>query len=135
MFVWLNKTMIFVLFRSAFPYLVFASLLAILMWAFRRWWGSSPRIGLPAWRSYVAIGAFCLATLSFLLWLTLVAWARAIGGFPFYDPVVMRFYGLGFLTGASGIAMSLAGKGRLRWPACGVSALMTFLWIAAASGE
>jgi hypothetical protein len=81
------------------------------------------------------LGAFGFATLSFLLWLILFAWAHSIGGFPFYDPVVMHFYGWGFLTGASGIAMSLAGKGRLRWPAGGVSVLMTFLWIAAAAGE
>jgi hypothetical protein len=123
------------LFRLVFPYLVFASLLAILVWAFQRWWRTPARIGVPAWQSYVAIGAFGLAALSFLLWLILFAWAHAIGGFPFYHPVVMRFYAWGFLTGACGIAMSLAGKGKLRWPACGVSALMTFLWIAAATGE
>jgi hypothetical protein len=123
------------LLRLVFPYAVFAFLLGVFGWTFRRWLRSSPRISLPVWRSYSAVFAFSLATLSFLLWLVLFAWARAIGGFPYYHPVVMRFYGWGFLTGAAGLLVSLIGKGKLRWPACGLAALMAFLWLAAATSE
>jgi hypothetical protein len=35
----------------------------------------------------------------------------------------------------AGVTASLLGKGKLRWPAFGVCVLMTFLWIAAATGE
>src|SRR5260370_27366635 len=102
--------MMSMLFRSVFPYLVFALLLTILGWALRRWWRNSPRIGVPAWRSYVAVGAFGLATLSLLLWLILFAWAHVFGGFPFYDRVLMRFYCWGGFSGASGVSISLIGK-------------------------
>lgn len=121
--------------ETIFPYPIFAALLGILIWAFLRWWRSTPRIGVPAWRSYTAIGAFCVSVLSFLLWLTLFAWAHAIGGFPFYDPVVMCFYALGFLTGVLGMVLSLIGKGKLCGPSFSFVAIMTLLWVLAASGE
>jgi hypothetical protein len=121
--------------RFLFPYLVFLLQSGIFYWAFRRWLRASPRIAAPAWRSYSAICAFCFALVSFILWLVLFAWAQVVGGFPYYDPFVLRFYGFGFLTGTIGLLCGLIGKGKLRWPACGMSALMAFLWLAAASSE
>jgi hypothetical protein len=109
--------------------------LLVLFWAVRRWARSTPKISRPAWRSYVAFAATTLVTLSALLWVTSLLWARVIGGFPFYDPVLLRFYRWGFLTSLAGLLTSIAGKGKLRWPSCGLSALMTFLWFAAALGE
>ena len=70
-----------------------------------------------------------------MIWIFMGIWAHAIGGFPFYDPVLMRMYAGGFLTGSAGIITALLGKGKLRWPACSVAALMTFLWMAAMAGE
>src|SRR5579859_5754319 len=109
--------------------------LALLAWAIWRWALSVPKFPAPAWRTYLALVSTALAGISVLLWITIGIWARVIGGFPFYDPLLMRFYGLGFLTSSVGLVTALTGKGKLRWPACCVSALMTFLWIAAASGE
>jgi len=40
----------------------------VLIWAIRRWWGTSPRIEKPSWRSYFAIGAVVLVGSSGLLW-------------------------------------------------------------------
>ena len=109
--------------------------LVILIWAFWRWSRTSPRIVQPAWRSYIALAAIGLGAFSSLLWVILILWARAIGGFPFYDPMVLSFYRWGFLTGAAGFAISFAGKGKLRWPSCGLSILMALLWMMAATTE
>ncbi len=109
--------------------------LVIFAWAIWRWLRASPRIGVPAWRSYVAIVAIGLAGVSALLWVVSLIWARAIGGFPFYDPVLLRFYRWGFLTSALGLFVSFVGKGKLRWPTTGLSLLMSMLWFMAATGE
>ena len=109
--------------------------LLILVWALWTWSRTVPRIVEPAWRSYVAFVAIGLAGLSSLLWFISLVWARLIGGFPFYDPVLLRFYRWGFLTGVAGLLISFAGKGRLRWPACALSLLMALLWVMAATGE
>lgn len=109
--------------------------LLILLWAIWRWAETSPRIAPPRWRYYSAIVAVGLAGISALLWFISITWARAIGGFPFYDPVLLRFYRWGGLTAMAGLLVSFLGKGKLRWPTCGLSLLMTFLWFAAAMGE
>jgi hypothetical protein len=109
--------------------------LLILFWAIWRWAHVSPRIGRPTWRYYVAFAAASLAGVSSLLWVISLVWARVIGGFPFYDPILLRFYRWGFLTAAGGLLVSLVGKGKLRWPTCGLSALMVLFWFAAALGE
>jgi hypothetical protein len=104
-------------------------------WAIRRWWKSEPRFELPAWRSYLALTAFSLGGLPVLLWFVLVIWAVSRGGFRFYDPTLLRSYGIGLLLGLGGFVASLAGKGKLRWPACFISFAMVFMWFVAASGE
>src|ERR1700687_4557583 len=108
----------------------FVSPPAILVWAIRRWWRTTPRIGVPAWRSYLAVGAISFAALSELLWIISGFWARAIGGFHVYDPMLIWFVRFGFLAGPAGLLTSLFGKGLLRWPDWGLSAGMTLLWIA-----
>jgi hypothetical protein len=108
---------------------------AVLFWAIWRWARSTPRIGAPAWRSYVALAAITFVGLSALLWVTSILWARAIGGFPYYDPVLLRFFRWGSSTSLAGLLASVIGKGKLRWPSCGLSVLMSFLWFAAAMGE
>ena len=108
---------------------------ATLVWALRRWWKSQPRFELPAWRSYLAFGAFSLGGLSVVLWILLVIWAFARGGFRFYDPLLLRCYGIGLLLGLGGFVCSLPSKGKLRWPACFISFAMVFMWFVAASME
>jgi|SRR5215467_2771503 len=115
--------------------LVYAAPPAILIWALRRWWRISPRISEPAWRSYLAIGAIGFAGISSLLWLVSLIWARVIGGFPYYDHVLLGFYRWGGWTSTVGLFISLIGKGKLRWPACGLSFLMELFWAMAAMGE
>ena len=107
----------------------------MLVWALWRWWHTAPLIIQPAWRSYVAFIAITLGGISSLLWLVSIVWAGVIGGFAYYDPVVLRFYRWGFFTGVAGFLISFAGKGKLRWPACGLSFLMAMLWMMAATSE
>src|SRR5215472_5851403 len=102
--------------------------IAILTWAFWRWARSSPQIVDPRWRSYVALIAVTLAGVSSMLSLIGYIWARFIGGFPFYDPVHLSLMRWGILTSFVGLLLSFVGKGKLRWPACGVSLFMTLLW-------
>jgi len=108
---------------------------AVLFWAIWRWARSTPRIGPPAWRSYMAIVATTFVALSALLWVTSILWARAIGGFPYYDSALLRIFSWGGLTSLAGLLTSVLGKGKLKWPSCGLSALMIILWFAAAMGE
>ena len=126
-------------YRSLFGQIVSALFfilpLLILAWAIWRWLRTPPRIVEPAWRSYVAFAAISLAGVSLLLWLISVIWARVIGGFPYYDPVLLHFYRWGGTTSLFGLLVSFAAKGKLRWPACGLSFLMTLLWAMAAMGE
>lgn len=101
---------------------------AILVWAIRRWWLTFLRIVAPAWRSYLAVGAIALVGLSELLWIVAGVWADVSSGGGL-NPVFTYLFGLGLLVALAGLLASLFGKGTLRWPACGLSALMTFVWI------
>src|SRR5215469_15186469 len=107
----------------------------LLVWALQRWIQSKPRFELPHWRSYTAFAAFCVSAASVTLWVFTGIWALARGGFPYYDPVLLRLYSFGFFSSLTALLISLPGKGKLRWPACGIGVLMTFLWFAAATSE
>jgi hypothetical protein len=89
----------------------------------------------PAWRGYTAVGAVGLSGISVCLWVTSLIWARAIGGFGYYDPVLLQFFRWGSVTGLAGLAASFVATGKLRWPTCGLSMLMVLLWFMAAMGE
>ena len=108
---------------------------ALLVWAVHRWVHSKPMFELPHWRSYTAFAAFSLGGTSVLLWVFLFAWSLVRGGFPFYDPILLSAYRWGLLLSLAGLVISFPGKGKLRWPACGLSSLMLFLWFMAAEGE
>jgi hypothetical protein len=66
------------------------------------------------------------------------AYSKAIGGFPFYDPRLMRIYFYGSVLSLAGIALGLVGaffRNPVRWQAP-LAALGTFLfWIGCAAGE
>ena len=102
---------------------------AILVWVVRRWWRSSPRICAPAWRSYCAIGAIALVGLSLLLRFVTGIWVDINGELVFDNPAFRWLFGAGFLATPIALLVSFLGKGNLRWPALGLSALMTYVWI------
>jgi hypothetical protein len=100
-----------------------------------RWMRSSPKIAEPAWRGYFALAAASLAGISVILWVTSIVWAQKIGGFGYFDPVLLRFYRWGALTGLAGLVAGFGGTGKLRWPSCALATIMTLLWLMAATGE
>jgi hypothetical protein len=78
------------------------------------------------------------ASTSAILAISAVIYAQSIGGFPFYDPRLLKIYRYGCLISLFGIAFSLGGiwkAGPLRWlsPICTFGTLL--YWLGAASGE
>lgn len=81
---------------------------------------------------------FALATASGLLAVSSVVWAHAIGGFPYYDPRLLRMYRWGGLLSLSGLVLGIAGAwrpGPVRWlaPVCSLGTAL--FWFASAMGE
>jgi hypothetical protein len=86
----------------------------------------------------LSLVAFAFATASGLLAVSSVMYSVGIGGFPYYDPRLLRIFRLGILLSLAGIALGLGGVWRpssLRWyaPASAIGTLM--FWIMAASME
>ena len=88
--------------------------------------------------SALSIVGFFLATCSVLLAFGGLLYAHAIGGFPFYDPRLMRLYRWGGHLSLAGIVLGIVGcfrRSTLRWyaPVCSVGAFI--YWFGAAMGE
>jgi hypothetical protein len=65
-----------------------------------------------------------------------LVWIYAFGKrFPYYDPTLLGFYRLGFLTGLCGFFLGIGAKGKLRWPAVAAGIFMAAAWFLAASQE
>ena len=97
-------------------------------WAHRRQIGS-------AWPSLVG---FSLGTASAVLAVGAFLYARAAGGFPFYDLSLLRIYLWGMLLSIAGLIFGAVGvrwSSPIRWyaPAAAVGTLL--FWLGAAAGE
>jgi len=114
---------------------IYIALPAAMIWGWVRWSRhTQPR----TWPSILSLVGFALATASGLLAASSVLYAHAIGGFPFYDPLLLRIYRWGALLSLSGTVFALIGvwrPGPLRWHAatCAVGTLL--FWFATAMGE
>jgi hypothetical protein len=113
---------------------IYVVLPGMFVWGWIRWSNdTSPRTII----SNLSLSGFFLATASALLAIITAIWAL-VRPFPFYDPTLLKIFGLGSLLALLAICASLVGiwrKNALRWPAlaCGVG--MLAFWIVAASGE
>jgi hypothetical protein len=106
-----------------------------LVWGWLRWWKQAKARNLFSIMSLIGLS---LATAAALLAVSTAIYAKAIGGFPFYDPTLLRIYRYGALLSLSGIVFSFAGlwgPSALRWhaPVCSVGTLM--YWFMLASTE
>ncbi len=112
-----------------------ASLPPLLIWGWARW---GKRRGPRTLFSMLSLAGFSLATLSALLAISTLIYGQVIGGFPFYDPRLLKIYRWGALISLVGIIFAIGGAWRsspVRWhaPACTVGMLL--FWIMAAEGE
>lgn len=107
----------------------------VLVWGWARWVRhTQPR----TWPALLSLFGFVLATVSGLLAISMLSYAHFIGGFPYYDPVLLRIYRWGTLLSLSGFLSGFIGiwrPGPLRWhaPACAAGTLL--FWLAVASSE
>jgi hypothetical protein len=81
---------------------------------------------------------FSLATASALLAISSVIYSKMIGGYPYYDPRLLKIYACGLLLSLAGILFAIGGvwrAGPVRWhaPACGLA--MLFFWAMLANSE
>ncbi len=108
---------------------------AVMIWGWARWTKRrEPRTPF----STLSLIGFTLGTVSGLLAISAMLYASAVGGFPFYDPSLMRTYRLGALFSLAALVFAIIGLWRpspLRWhaPVCAVGTLV--FWITAAAGE
>jgi len=88
--------------------------------------------------SFLAAVAFAFATASAALAVCSIVYAHYIGGFPFYDPHLLKIYRWGAVLSVTGIAFAFGGIWKpspLRWlaPICAFGTLI--FWFGAAIGE
>ena len=89
----------------------------------------------PRWRSVLALAGLAMASISVLLVPIALLTGLARGGFPYYDPLLMRFFGNGLLSAAAAVLFGSVGKGRARWPSLGIGLFIGFFWFITASME
>src|SRR5882672_5850462 len=88
--------------------------------------------------SILSLIGFTLITLSALLGISSILYAQAIGGFRYYDPLLMKIYAAGGLLSIGGFLFAVSGIWRpnpLRWhaPICAVAIFL--YWLMMASSE
>jgi uncharacterized BrkB/YihY/UPF0761 family membrane protein len=114
---------------------IYIALPVVMIWGWTRW--TKRREPRTTFSTLSLIG-FTLGTVSGLLAISAMLYARAVGGFPFYDPSLMRIYRWGALLSLAAMVFAIIGlwrPGPLRWhaPVCAVGTLV--FWLAAAAGE
>jgi hypothetical protein len=114
---------------------IYIVLPAVMVWGWIRWARPTKQRTLF---SILSLIGFAFATASALLAISSILYADVIGGFPFYDPRLLRIYRWGLLLSLCGVASGISGVGRsspLRWhaPACAAGTLV--FWFVMAAGE
>jgi cytochrome b561 len=120
---------------SMIAYVLLLVLFLYVVRAWLRWFRSDPRLGEPQWRSRIATLGFGASTASLLIILAVAIHAVITGGLPYYHPVLMLAFRLGFLTTVLGIAAGMVGTGQLETPnlVCSVSCLL--IWFVEAMAQ
>ena len=114
---------------------LYVALPATIVWGWVRCFTrSQPRTTF----STLSLIGFALATASALLAISALVYSAVIGGFPYYDPRLLRIYRIGALLSLCGIVFAVIGVWRsstLRWHslACTVGTLL--FWFVAAMEE
>jgi hypothetical protein len=114
---------------------IYLAVLLVTAWGWIRW---AVRPYPRTWFSIMSLVGFTFATASVGLAISSGIYAHEIGGFPFYDPLLMQIFRTGFLLSVTGILFSVIGAWRpnpFRWHA-GVCAIGTLVfWLMSGLGE
>jgi hypothetical protein len=114
---------------------VYVALPPGMAWAWIRW-SRQKQPWTPC--SILSLISLTLATASGLLAFWSLVYAHAVGGFPFYDPLLLRIYRWGGSLSLAGIACAISGVWRpnpLRWHAPACSTGMLLFWFGAGMSE
>jgi len=104
-------------------------------WGWVRW-QKAPRHF--EWGSALSLAGFVLASAACLLGVGTAIYARVIGGFPFYDPRLLRIYRWGILLSLLGLVCAVGGiwhRNSIRWHAPVASLAMLVYWFLSAASE
>ena len=107
----------------------------LTVWGWMRWRKTNqPRTRM----SDLSFAGFALASASVLLAALTVFAAMVRGGFPYYDPLLLTIYKIGFVLSLGGLIFGLCGiwrNGPVRWhaPLCALGILV--FWLLSASSE
>jgi hypothetical protein len=111
-------------------YLLYGTLLFIFAAGWIRWARhSQPRNVF----TYLSLVGFSLATISSIIAVATLLYARESGGFPAGDPRLFRIFPWGGLSALCGLLLAVAGVWRrsaLRWYALALSSGIAFFWFA-----
>ena len=127
--------MLITIFAVVYYVCVYLILPFVLVWSWIVWTRSNRTITITVSLGLVGLA---LATLSVVLALATMAYARFVHPFPFYDPSLMRIYRYGFFGSLAGLILSLGGVWRrspLQWRSPLCCFLSTIFWIGAAEAE
>jgi hypothetical protein len=106
-----------------------------LIWGWVRWANRSTKTGNAAILSFAGL---LFATTSALLAGGAILYSFWIGGFPYYDPRLLKIYFFGIVLSLPAITLSALGAARknlLRWHALGSSAGIFLFWFMAMLSE
>jgi hypothetical protein len=94
------------------------------------WSRSDVKLVAPRWRSSVSLIGFLAVNISLAVFIAVAVHAIFTGGLPYYHPVLILAFRVGFLGALLGSLAALVGKGQLDKPTI-ISSLLCFLiWFA-----
>jgi hypothetical protein len=100
-----------------------------------RWSRTEVKLTAPRWRSGVTIVGFAASSVSLSVIIALGAHAIFTGGLPYYHPLLMVAFRIGFLTALVGVLAALTGKGQLEKPTIISSLLCLLIWFVEALAQ
>jgi hypothetical protein len=122
-------------FGGLFFVVIYIGLPALMIWGWKWWARDKHPQSLFSILSVISLG---FATAACMLSIATMIYARAIGGFPFYDPRLLAIYRWGLLLSLAGMLFGIGGafrKGPLRQIAPISAAVMLMFWFMSAMTE
>jgi len=118
--------------------IVYGLLIAFCVYVVRTWalWSRAEvKLNPPRWRSGITTIGFGASTASLAAIIALAVHALITGGLPYYHPILMLAFRIGFLTALCGVLAALIGTGQLEVPTIISSLLCLFIWFVEAMAQ